>query len=63
MRKINTRDFSIATRTTSRDINRRIALNVIPRAPTDFSCGPCSSHEDDARRRERAGAGIDSLRV
>ncbi len=29
MRKINTRDFSIATRTTSRDINRRIALNVI----------------------------------
>jgi N-acetylglucosamine repressor len=29
MRRINTRDFSIATRTTSRDINRRIALNVI----------------------------------
>src|SRR6267378_164559 len=29
MRKINTRDFSIATRTTARDINRRIALNVI----------------------------------
>src|SRR6266481_5816938 len=29
MRKINTRDFRIATRTTSRDINRRIALNVI----------------------------------
>ncbi|MDQ1639474.1 MAG: hypothetical protein QOF62_2813 [Pyrinomonadaceae bacterium] len=29
MRKINTTNFSIATRTTSRDINRRIALNVI----------------------------------
>lgn len=29
MRKINTRDFRVATRTTSRDINRRIALNVI----------------------------------
>jgi predicted NBD/HSP70 family sugar kinase len=29
MRKINTRDFQVATRTTSRDINRRIALNVI----------------------------------
>jgi N-acetylglucosamine repressor len=29
MRKINTRDFRLATRTTSRDINRRIALNVI----------------------------------
>jgi predicted NBD/HSP70 family sugar kinase len=29
MRKINTRDFHVATRTTSRDINRRIALNVI----------------------------------
>ena len=29
MRKINTRDFNVATRTTSRDINRRIALNVI----------------------------------
>ncbi len=29
MRKINTRDFHIATRSTSRDINRRIALNLI----------------------------------
>jgi predicted NBD/HSP70 family sugar kinase len=29
MRKINTRDFRIATRSTSRDINRRIALNLI----------------------------------
>jgi N-acetylglucosamine repressor len=29
MRKINTANFSIATRTTARDINRRIALNVI----------------------------------
>jgi len=29
IRKINTRDFHVATRTTSRDINRRIALNVI----------------------------------
>jgi predicted NBD/HSP70 family sugar kinase len=29
MRKINTKDFSIATRTTARDINRRIALNLI----------------------------------
>src|SRR5713226_9361333 len=29
MREINTRDFNVATRTTSRDINRRIALNVI----------------------------------
>jgi N-acetylglucosamine repressor len=29
MRKINTRDFRIATRTTSRDINRHIALNLI----------------------------------
>ena len=29
MRKINTRDFHLATRTTSRDINRRIALNLI----------------------------------
>src|SRR5205809_6414238 len=29
MRKINTRDFRIATRTTARDINRRIALNLI----------------------------------
>ena len=29
MRKINTRDFHIATRTTSREINRRIALNLI----------------------------------
>ena len=43
MRKINTRDFSIATRTTSRDINRRIALNVIhehqPISRADFVCG------------------------
>jgi N-acetylglucosamine repressor len=29
MRKINTRDFHIATRSTSRDINRHIALNLI----------------------------------
>jgi N-acetylglucosamine repressor len=29
MRKINTRDFRVATRGTSRDINRRIALNLI----------------------------------
>jgi N-acetylglucosamine repressor len=29
MRKINPRDFRVATRTTSRDINRRIALNLI----------------------------------
>jgi len=29
MRKINTRDFQVATRTTSRDINRHIALNLI----------------------------------
>jgi N-acetylglucosamine repressor len=29
MRKINTRDFHVATRSTSRDINRRIALNLI----------------------------------
>jgi predicted NBD/HSP70 family sugar kinase len=29
LRKINTRDFRVATRSTSRDINRRIALNVI----------------------------------
>ena len=29
MRKINTRDFHIATRRTSRDINRHIALNLI----------------------------------
>lgn len=29
MRKINTRDFNVATRTTSREINRRIALNLI----------------------------------
>src|ERR1044072_1954540 len=29
MRKINTHDFKVATRTTSRDINRRIALNLI----------------------------------
>ncbi|PYS79029.1 MAG: hypothetical protein DMF67_02240 [Acidobacteria bacterium] len=29
MRRINTRDFRVATRTTSREINRRIALNLI----------------------------------
>jgi len=29
VRKIHTRDFHVATRTTSRDINRRIALNLI----------------------------------
>jgi N-acetylglucosamine repressor len=29
VRKINTKDFNIATRTTARDINRRIALNLI----------------------------------
>lgn len=29
MRKINTRDFRVATRTTARDINRRIALNLV----------------------------------
>lgn len=29
MRKINPKDFKVATRTTSRDINRRIALNII----------------------------------
>jgi predicted NBD/HSP70 family sugar kinase len=29
MRKINLQDFRVATRTTSRDINRRIALNLI----------------------------------
>ncbi|MET0626255.1 MAG: ROK family transcriptional regulator [Pyrinomonadaceae bacterium] len=29
MRKINTRDFQVATRGTSREINRRIALNLI----------------------------------
>jgi len=29
MRKINSRDFRVATRSTSREINRRIALTVI----------------------------------
>src|SRR2546423_15075775 len=29
MRKINTQDFRVATRSTSREINRRIALNLI----------------------------------
>jgi predicted NBD/HSP70 family sugar kinase len=29
MRKINTQDFRVATRTTSREINRRIALNLV----------------------------------
>ena len=29
MRKINTNDFRVATRTTSREINRRIALNLV----------------------------------
>src|SRR4029450_14061914 len=29
MRKINPHDFHVATRSTSRDINRRIALNLI----------------------------------
>src|SRR4029079_6421830 len=29
MRKINSKDFKVATRTTSRDINRRITLNRI----------------------------------
>jgi hypothetical protein len=29
MRKINPHDFHIATRSTSRDINRRIALNLV----------------------------------
>ena len=29
MRKINPNDFSVATRTTSRDINRQIALNLV----------------------------------
>jgi polyhydroxyalkanoate synthesis regulator protein len=29
MRKINTCDFHVASRTTSRDINRNIALNLI----------------------------------
>jgi predicted NBD/HSP70 family sugar kinase len=29
MRKINTNDFQVATRTTSREINRRIALNLV----------------------------------
>jgi N-acetylglucosamine repressor len=29
MRKINTSDFHVATRTTSRDIDRHIALNLI----------------------------------
>src|SRR5438477_4733627 len=29
MRKINIKDFRVATRSTSREINRRIALNVI----------------------------------
>lgn len=29
MRKINPHDFSVATRTTSRDINRQIALNLV----------------------------------
>src|SRR5437588_2051575 len=29
MRKINTQDFHVATRSTSRDINRRIALSLI----------------------------------
>jgi N-acetylglucosamine repressor len=29
VRKINTRDFRVATRSTARDINRRIALNLI----------------------------------
>src|SRR5258708_7653696 len=29
MRKINTEDFQLATRSTSRDINRQIALNLI----------------------------------
>src|SRR5258708_30613434 len=29
MRKINTRDFHVATRSTSREINRRIGMNLI----------------------------------
>ena len=29
MRKINTHSFQVATRTTSRDVNRTIALNLI----------------------------------
>ena len=29
MRKINTNDFQVATRGTSREINRRIALNLV----------------------------------
>src|SRR5438477_10987396 len=33
MRKINTQDFRVATRSTSRDINRRIALNLIREHP------------------------------
>ena len=43
MRKINTRDFHVATRTTSRDINRHIALNLIrehqPISRADLSRG------------------------
>jgi len=49
MRKINTTNFSIATRTTARDINRRIALNIIRERQPISRADLASSHEDDTR--------------
>jgi len=55
MRKINTNDFRIATRTTSRDINRRIALNLIREHQ------PIS--RADLARRMNIGRGVVSVLV
>lgn len=55
MRKINPHDFSIATRTTSREINRRIALNLVREHQ------PIS--RADLARRMKIGRGVVSVLV
>lgn len=55
MRQINTHDFYVATRSTSRDINRRIALNLIREHQ------PLS--RADLARRMKVGRGVISVLV
>lgn len=55
MRKINPHDFHVATRTTSRDINRRIALNLVREHQ------PIS--RADLARHMRVGRGVISVLV
>ncbi len=55
MRKINPHDFHVATRPTSREVNRRIALNLVHQHQ------PIS--RADLARRMKVGRGVVSVLV